>query len=303
MVRRAFTLVELLVVIAIISVLIAIALPAVQAVRGAAQAFVCKNHLRQIGLALDSFHTTFRRYPSNGWGYQWHGVASVGSYPEQPGGWIFQILPQIEMQNVRYADVGVISQTPIELFHCPTRRASQAYPYTETFYPLFNCTTGDMGAKSDYAICGGDHVIDGSPGPATPEDFDTYSWPDYTKATGIAFVIMRVRHAHVRDGLSHTLLVGEKALNIAHYMNGQSQGDDQTMYIGDDADNRRWAHIPPLYDSFDGIDPIQEFGGPHSSGCHFVFADGSVHSMAFVVDDKAFANMGNRNDGNIVSLD
>src|SRR4051794_3749321 len=62
-----FTLVELLVVIAIIAALVALLLPAVQASREAGRRAQCLSNLRQMGIALVSYHDTNGVFPRGGW--------------------------------------------------------------------------------------------------------------------------------------------------------------------------------------------------------------------------------------------
>lgn len=305
--RGAFTLVELLVVIAIIGVLVSLLMPAVQAVRESARKTACQNHLKQIGTAFHLHHDLHRHWPTGGWGFRWAGDPDRGFGGDQPGGWIFNVLPFIEQQNVRdmakgtagaqkSAATAAMLQLPVALFYCPSRRAVDLYEYGEKKFPLYNADPVARAAKSDYAVNGGHQPVDGGPGPPSGSlaDLQSYSWPPLLQATGVCFVRSRFRMADIKDGLSHTCLVGEKYLSIDGA--GTAIGDDQAMYIGDDADVRRWTYQPPARDHLQFSDP-HRFGGPHRSGCQIVFCDGSVGTVSFTVDADVFRQMGHRKDG------
>ncbi|MBA3483778.1 MAG: DUF1559 domain-containing protein [Pirellulales bacterium] len=172
--RAAFTLVELLVVIAIIGVLVALLLPAVQAAREAARRAQCQNHLKQIGLAWLNHEGTHKFMPSGGWGSKWSGDPNRGFGKDQPGSWVYNILPFMEQQQLRQLGKGTtpltpafenaskqLHQTPIAGLHCPSRRPAVLYlanmPSMASAFTFLTPIGQNEGVvKTDYAASSGD---------------------------------------------------------------------------------------------------------------------------------------------------
>jgi prepilin-type N-terminal cleavage/methylation domain-containing protein/prepilin-type processing-associated H-X9-DG protein len=129
---RGFTLIELLVVIAIIAVLIALLLPAVQAAREAARRTQCVNALKQLGLALQNYHSSTNSFPIG----QAFAQTTPGTYGGNPWSLHAHMLSALEQQavynainfyfapatsvNVAYATNSTALATPLRIFLCPS---------------------------------------------------------------------------------------------------------------------------------------------------------------------------------------
>jgi prepilin-type N-terminal cleavage/methylation domain-containing protein len=111
--RKGFTLIELLVVIAIIAILIALLVPAVQKVREAASRTQCINKMKNLALAVQSYHDGWKQFPNN----QMSLIQSAGhpavTGPTQTGGWIRSILPYVDQQSN-------VASTFLDIVKCST---------------------------------------------------------------------------------------------------------------------------------------------------------------------------------------
>jgi prepilin-type N-terminal cleavage/methylation domain-containing protein len=327
-----FTLVELLVVIAIIGILVALLLPAIQAAREAARRSQCVNHLKQIGVAFLLHESTHRFLPAAGTA-AWHvGDPQRGVGYEQTGGWMYNILPFIEEQQVydlpddgdkkitvpqRKAAV-TMQATPVTIYNCPSRRALTPLPYTltDSVWQPSNSEPMQVVVRGDYAANGG-HGEGGMKFPeydssgkvthyeylAPPKGYaqlDTWIFPREKDQSGINFLGAEITIREIPDGMSKVYMVGEKYLNPDLYESGGDGdgGDNHSIYQGYDWDINRWAwqDWPPMQDT-PGFNSFERFGSAHPGSWHMLFCDGSVQSMPYDIDVLTHMRQANRFDG------
>jgi prepilin-type N-terminal cleavage/methylation domain-containing protein len=318
--RRGFTLVELLVVIAIIGILVALLLPAIQAAREAARRKQCMNNLKQIGLASQMVLSSHKVFPTAGIGpwpdIKLRGNAVLGP-SEQEIGWGFQILPFIEEQaiyDLRGSNPGateilavdveqIVGTKIIPFYNCPSRRAPQP-----------SSVLGKQQYLMDYACSVPSHLNLDSANPPkfnygeywcfNPNGPHDRNEAGTVKCSALGIVVRSPRYgtatkpSQVVDGLSSTMMYGEKWLNSAHYETGDDW-DDRGWTDGYDWDIVRSTGSPPRPDdsSPDGIDPYM-MGGVHPGGFNSCFGDGAIHFISWDVDPITYNRWGNRRDSN-----
>ena len=275
--RRGFTLIELLVVIAIIAILIALLLPAVQQAREAARRTECKNNLKQVGLALHNYHDT-------------HGVFPPGNINSGPAsttrgwGWGTFLLPFIDQAplynslNVSTQDFGgngattpiaatTLTQTPLKAFRCPSDTGA-----------AINSNRDNHGTSNYSGVYG-----------ANSEGHLS------TAGNGLFYANSNVAIRDVTDGLTNTLVVGERAFGKIGTVTYQG-----AVWVG----KAQHGHYGATFFGIDDTTSARLFGthhfafsSQHTGGVHFVLGDGSVKFVNENISQTTLLRVAQRNDG------
>jgi prepilin-type N-terminal cleavage/methylation domain-containing protein len=199
--KSGFTLVEMLVVIAIIAVLVGLLLPAVQTARESGRRLQCGNNMRQMAMALQQHVTQHQRFP---YGTLDDGSASVRCRDT----WFQQCWPFLDQmplydQYMARTEEFVMDTPPqikdavIPTVRCPSDPQAGA----NGFGGGGPFRSGGWGFQGNYVGCASDDFIriNRTVGSASP----------LVKLSGIFFLDSSIAAAHIRDGLSNTLLLSE----------------------------------------------------------------------------------------------
>jgi len=201
--RRAFTLIEMLTVIAIIGILVALLLPAVQMAREAARRARCKNHLKQIGVALHNYHTAHRVLPFGCGPDRDFWISSLGTPDDRRYSAHSQLLPYLEQENV-YRAIDFMVAT----FH-PYVNAAMGHP--EVYESPDLAINGPAAVtKIGVFVCPSD--IDRQKSPWGPTNYRSCNGSGWSGRAGNGMFGQnsRTRFADVQDGLSNTAMFSER---------------------------------------------------------------------------------------------
>jgi len=289
--RFAFTLVELLVAITIIGLLVALLLPAVQAARSSARRAQCANNLKNVGLALQNFHSAKGSFPS---GYI-SGVDPSGNETGPGWGWLSLSLTymdqtplwnSIEFRQPIESAVNGARTKLISTLLCPANEISKP-----TWPAEVRDSMGDpMSLICRVAFCA--YV-------------GMYGSTDTTPVgDGIFFRNSHIRVRDITDGTSRTIAAGERAYVLG---DGTWVGAVTGASVFPDDYSAKIAapHLKPASGMVLGHtglgnvpnspnSEINQFYGLHGNGVNFVFADGHVVFLTDTIDYPLYQSMSTR---------
>ncbi|MEW4563652.1 DUF1559 domain-containing protein [Bremerella sp. JC770] len=303
--RRGFTLVELLVVIAIIGVLIALLLPAVQQAREAARRLQCRNNIKQLALAIHTYHDSHLVFPSGNLTTETQYPPKSASDPEGTmAPWTVLILPFLEQGNL-HSQFDFKSPFTSHISQTTPNSTVQKTPNTAFQCPSFSRAANEELKNNYFGVMGGVDVNNSPPrwalsGSVNYRVFDN----------GLLFQNSKISFRDVVDGSSNTLLVGESI-------------DQKTAYGSGSPTHHGWAQGARTHNATNGYlnnvaateNPINRaedmlasgwhdhavwqstFGSKHPGGCMFAFADGSVPFVSENISLPIYQQSGVRDDG------
>jgi prepilin-type N-terminal cleavage/methylation domain-containing protein/prepilin-type processing-associated H-X9-DG protein len=314
--RRGVSLVEVLVVIAVIGILIALLLPATQSSRDSSRSLVCRNNLKQIGLALHNYHDVHRLFPP---GYAPRIVASDNRWESRHStyGWATLLLPFMD-QAPLYTAIDPAGMTledavedptkaplfvkPLAIYRCPTDiggdtlQSAPIPPEHKTLDVDGNGALGPsnlFGGVSNYVGNAGYFATyhPGSPVPGTLLPFNKeLTGPN----NGVFYSASAVSLKDITDGSSNTIAIGERAwfqgaamwVGSANILGGGPGGAPVCLgrvywKINEFPDPPGTKIQPGDGNVIGGIRNAREgFGSYHPGGSMFLLADGSVRFIS-----------------------
>ncbi len=311
---RAFTLVELLVVITIIGILIALLLPAVQAVREAGRRTACGNNLRQIGLALHGFHvanecfpigTALKGYP-DGTSPSAIPASLLNIGPYRPGAFAM-ILPHLEQEPLYLSlrmdlaideDVNVAQgKTMISVYLCPSSEHTCGLQKAPHSPPLADPTM--QFAVMDYnGLNGANRLFTAAPNAGLLQDHGSFAERQ------------QLQLANFVDGTSQTIHIvetvnfgrgvwihGRPHYNQAAYAINSLDGyDNAPNSVYPDGSNLPVTNRGPGK----GIGGTWGISSNHPGGANTLFVDGSVHFLTNSLSAETLTALITRDGGEAV---